>query len=105
MWGVTVPAGRGSAVGRIFVQLMHTGRVGHPANLPPGGRPVGASAVAAAGTMWTDSAGPQPHPVPAEMSQDDIAEAAEAFAHAARCAIDAGFQPLSTSSTDDSGPV
>jgi N-ethylmaleimide reductase len=27
-----------AAGGRIFVQLMHTGRVGHPANLPPGAR-------------------------------------------------------------------
>src|SRR3954464_13452346 len=24
------------ALGKIFVQLMHTGRVSHPANLPPG---------------------------------------------------------------------
>src|SRR5512140_3008664 len=45
------------ALGRIFVQLMHTGRVGHPANLPAGARILAPSAVAAPGEMWTDSAG------------------------------------------------
>ena len=32
--------------GRIFVQLMHTGRVGHPLNLPPGAALLAPSAVA-----------------------------------------------------------
>jgi len=30
---------------KIFVQLMHTGRIGHPANLPAGARLVGASTI------------------------------------------------------------
>jgi N-ethylmaleimide reductase len=34
--------------GRIFVQLMHTGRIGHPNNLPEGARLVAPSAIAAA---------------------------------------------------------
>jgi N-ethylmaleimide reductase len=33
--------------GRIFMQLMHVGRVAHPANLPPGAEIVAPSAVAA----------------------------------------------------------
>ena len=79
------------AVGRIFAQLMHTGRVGHPANMPAGSRIVAPSAVALAGDMWTDAGGMQPHPVPAEMTEADIAKAIGEFASAARRAIAAGF--------------
>ncbi len=77
--------------GRIFVQLMHTGRVGHPANLPPGGRILGPSAIAAPGTMYTDQAGMQPHPVPEEMSEADIAAAIDGYVASAALAIEAGF--------------
>jgi N-ethylmaleimide reductase len=77
--------------GRIFVQLMHVGRVGHPANLPAGARLLAPSAVAAPGTMWTDTLGPQPHPVPEEMTEADIEGAIAAFVHSARLAIEAGF--------------
>lgn len=59
--------------GKIFVQLMHTGRVSHPANMQPGTRIVAPSAVALAGEMWTDSNGMQPYPAPTEMSEADIA--------------------------------
>jgi N-ethylmaleimide reductase len=80
-----------AAGGRIFVQLMHTGRVGHPHNLPAGGRLVAPSAVAAPGTMYTDAAGPQPHPVPVAMTPDDIRAAIGELVHAARAAIAAGL--------------
>ena len=43
--------------GRIFVQLMHTGRVGHPLNLPAGGEVLAPSAVVAPGEMYTDAKG------------------------------------------------
>lgn len=76
---------------RIFVQFMHTGRVGHGANLPAGGRVLGPSAVAAPGEMWTDSDGMQPHPVPVEMTEADIEVALEEYATAARLAVEAGF--------------
>lgn len=79
------------AGGRIFVQLMHTGRVGHPANLAPGARIVAPSAVAAPGEMWTDGAGMQPHPVPEAMSEADIAQAIAEYAASARLAVAAGF--------------
>jgi N-ethylmaleimide reductase len=79
------------AGGRIFVQLMHTGRVGHPANMATGSRIVGPSAIAAPGDMWTDSLGLQPHPVPEEMSTVDIAQAIAEYANAAARSIDAGF--------------
>ncbi len=79
------------AGGRIFAQLMHTGRVSHPANMPAGSRIVAPSAVALGGDMWTDADGMQPHPVPAEMTEADIAKAIGEFASAATRAIAAGF--------------
>jgi len=80
------------AGGRIFVQLMHTGRVGHPRNLPAGARVLGPSAVAAPGTMYTDTQGLQPHPVPQAMSEDAIAETIGEFERAAELAVGAaGF--------------
>jgi len=79
------------AGGRIFVQLMHTGRVGHPANLPAGARLLGPSAIAAPGEMYTDAHGPQPHPAPEAMSEAQIEEALGEFEQAAALAIEAGF--------------
>jgi N-ethylmaleimide reductase len=83
-----------AANGRIFVQLMHVGRVGHPNNLPAGARLVAPSAVAAPGTMYTDAAGPQPHPTPEVMTEADVRAAIDEFAHAARTAITAGFDGI-----------
>lgn len=82
------------AGGKIFVQLMHAGRVGHAANLPAGGKVLAPSALAAPGQMWTDSSGMQAHPVPAAMSEAEIAAAVAEYAHAAKCAVDAGFDGI-----------
>jgi N-ethylmaleimide reductase len=79
-----------AAGGRIFIQLMHTGRTSHPANMPAGSRIVAPSAVAQPGTMYTDAHGPQPHPVPEAMSEADIRAAVGEFVHASRSAIEAG---------------
>ena len=77
--------------GRIVVQLMHTGRIGHPDNMLPGARVVAPSAVAAAGQMWTDQKGLQDHPVPVEMTEADIAKAIGEYVDASRRAVAAGF--------------
>ena len=77
--------------GRIFVQLMHTGRVGHAANMPTGSRILAPSAIAMSGEMWTDSHGMQPHPVPEAMSEDEIAAAIAEYVQAAQNAVAAGF--------------
>jgi N-ethylmaleimide reductase len=77
--------------GRIFVQLMHTGRVGHPLNLPTGAELLAPSAVAAEGEMYTDAKGLQPHPVPRAMTDAEVRAAAQEFVHASRNAIAAGF--------------
>lgn len=79
------------AGGRIFVQLMHTGRVSHPLNMPPGARVIAPSAVRMSSTMWTDQQGPQPYPEPSPMSQQDIAHTIQAFAASAALAMEAGF--------------
>jgi N-ethylmaleimide reductase len=80
-----------AAGGKIFVQLMHAGRVGHPANLPEGARLLGPSAVAAPGTMHTDTEGAQPHPAPVAMTEDDIERTLGYFESSAKLAIQAGF--------------
>lgn len=80
-----------AAGGRIFVQLMHDGRVSHPANMVAGARIVAPSALAAPGEMWTDSSGMQPYPVPEAMSEEDIKQAIAEFARGAKNAIAAGF--------------
>lgn len=77
--------------GRIFVQLMHTGRVGHPLNLPAGAEVVAPSAVALEGEMYTDAQGMQPHPVPRAMSEADVRQAIDEYVRASRNAIVAGF--------------
>jgi N-ethylmaleimide reductase len=80
-----------SAGGKIFAQLMHTGRVSHPSNMPKGTRVIAPSALAAPGEMYTDQAGPQPYPVPVVMDMNDIQRAIGEFATSATLAIEAGF--------------
>ncbi|MEU2071675.1 alkene reductase [Streptomyces anulatus] len=74
--------------GRIFAQIMHGGRVSHPDTT--GLRPVGPSAVAATGEVFTPT-GPQPVPVPRALGTAEVPEHAESYASAARRAVDAGF--------------
>lgn len=76
---------------RIFIQLMHVGRIGHPLNLPEGGELVAPSAIAAAGEMYTDQEGPKPHPTPKAMTADDVEQAIEEFVAASRNVIAAGI--------------
>jgi len=76
---------------RIFVQLMHCGRVAHPLNLPAGARILAPSAVAAVGEMYTDAKGMQPNATPVAMTEADIKSTVEEYAQAAKNAVDAGF--------------
>ncbi len=77
--------------GKVFVQLMHTGRVSHAANLPPGAQVMGPTADVCPGEMHTDSQGMQPHSAPRAMNADDIAHAVEEYARSAQLAMEAGF--------------
>jgi N-ethylmaleimide reductase len=81
--------------GRIVVQLMDVGRMGHPLNQPAGARLRAPSAIGAPGTMWTDAQQNQPMPVPAEMTEADIEAAITGFVTSARLAVgEAGFDGI-----------
>lgn len=76
---------------KIFLQLMHTGRVSSLLNMPEGAEVVGPSAKPAPGDMYTDAKGPQPHDAPRPMTEADIAQAIAEHVSAAKNAIAAGF--------------
>jgi N-ethylmaleimide reductase len=77
--------------GRIFIQLMHAGRVGSRLNLPPGAELLAPSAVAMSGNIWTDSHGEQPCDLPRAMNAADITAVIDEYAAAAENAVAAGF--------------
>ncbi|MFC4906052.1 alkene reductase [Actinomadura gamaensis] len=85
------------AGGRMFLQIQHGGRVGHPDN--SGLHPVAPSPVPLPDTIHTPS-GPRPAVVPREMTEDDIRRTVEDFAAAARNAIDAGFDGVEVHSAN-----
>ncbi|GGX61192.1 alkene reductase [Streptomyces hiroshimensis] len=76
--------------GRIFAQIMHTGRIGHPVLLPGGLTPVGPSAVAAEGSTFTHE-GMKEFVTPRELTGEEVRATVADFATAARNAIEAGF--------------
>jgi N-ethylmaleimide reductase len=77
---------------KIFVQLMDTGRVSHPGNLPEGAEVRAPSAVALEkARIWVDGEGNLEVPAPREMSDEDVLAAIEAHVTAARNAVEAGF--------------
>jgi N-ethylmaleimide reductase len=76
---------------KMFIQFMHTGRIGHPLNLPAGAKVVAPSAVAAKGEMFTDAEGLKPHPIPHAMTAADIKSTIAEFVQAAKNAMAAGF--------------
>ncbi|MEU0806259.1 alkene reductase [Streptomyces sp. NPDC005970] len=76
--------------GVIFAQLMHTGRIGHPDLLPDDQLPVGPSAVAPQGQVFTHE-GPKDFVTPKELTEAEITRTVDDFATAARNAVAAGF--------------
>ncbi len=78
--------------GKIFIQLMHTGRITHPLNLPAGAKVVAPSAIAATATeMYTDAKGMQPLPIPEALAPQEIRDTIAEYVHSAKSAIAAGF--------------
>ncbi len=77
--------------GKIFVQLMHSGRISHPLNMAEGTKVLAPSAVKPAGQMWTDAKQMQDFPIPKEMTAEDIILTKAEFVNAAKKAMDAGF--------------
>jgi N-ethylmaleimide reductase len=77
--------------GKIFIQFMHAGRMGHQDNLPQGASLIAPSAIASSGQMYTDSQGMQDLPVPRAMTAEDIINTKKEFMKSAINAITAGF--------------
>ncbi|EYC50871.1 NADH:flavin oxidoreductase [Hylemonella gracilis str. Niagara R] len=80
--------------GKIFVQLMHTGRVGAAANLPAGAEVLGPTDALLPGEIYTDAKGMQPHTQPRAMTQADIDHAIAEYVNAAKLAVEAGFDGI-----------
>jgi N-ethylmaleimide reductase len=74
--------------GRIFIQLMHAGRIAHPDN-KNGLESVAPSAIAAPGKMVTAN-GQVDHPTPRALETDEVPGIVGEFVHAARQAVAAG---------------
>lgn len=79
------------AGGKIFLQLMHTGRISHALNLPEGAQIIAPSAVKASGQMWTDSQQMQDFPIPKSMNDEDLLLTLTEYFASASHAIEAGF--------------
>jgi len=77
--------------GKIFVQLMHTGRIAHPDNIPAGAEIIAPSAIAAKGDMWTDTQGMQPQPTPRSLTTEEVKQTIQEHVQAAKNAVQAGF--------------
>lgn len=71
------------------IQLMHVGRISHPANTSHGRPPVAPSPIAADVMMFTPT-GPQPTAQPVALDDAAIARTIDEFRAAAAMAIDAG---------------
>jgi N-ethylmaleimide reductase len=77
--------------GRMFMQFMHVGRIGHSANRYTSEPLVAPSVVRAAGQMWTDASGMQDYDVPRALDTAEIPGVIEQYAQATRNALTAGF--------------
>ena len=76
--------------GVIFAQLMHAGRIGHADLLPGDLRQVAPSPVTPVGQVYTPT-GLQDFETPHELTEAEILQTIEDFAHSAENAIAAGF--------------
>jgi len=77
--------------GRIYLQLWHVGRVSHPDLQPGGALPVAPSAVRAENQQAYTYEGFKPLETPRALETDEIAGIVADYAHAAKCAMEAGF--------------
>lgn len=81
--------------GKIFAQLMHTGRVTHLDNLPAGAQVVGPCAEVCPGEMWVDkTTSMQAHSLPHALSESEIKGVVAEYANAAKLAVQAGFDGI-----------
>ena len=77
--------------GRIFVQIMHAGRMSHPDNTPHHRQAVAPSAIApGTGSQMFTATGMQDIPTPRALTTEEVRQTVADFRHAARSAIEAG---------------
>jgi N-ethylmaleimide reductase len=76
---------------KIFIQLMHTGRIGHTDNLPDNLQLVGASNIKATGEIFTDTKGMQEYSAPVALTFQGIETIINEFIKSAKNAIESGF--------------
>jgi N-ethylmaleimide reductase len=79
-----------AAGGKIVIQLWHVGRISHVSLQPNGQPPVSSTAQRAAGKTFT-AAGFEDVSEPRALRLDEMPRVVADYRHAARCAIDAGF--------------
>ncbi len=77
--------------GKIFLQLMHTGRVAHSDNLPKNAVVLGPSAIPQPGEISTYNLGKQPYPTPKAMTKEEVKQTIAEFIRSAKLSIEAGF--------------
>ena len=77
--------------GKIFIQLMHVGRIAHSANRNITEAPIAPSAIRAEGMMWTDTQGLQPNDLPRALELAEISSVIAEFGEATTRALRAGF--------------
>lgn len=75
--------------GRIFIQVMHAGRMSHPDNTPHHRQPVAPSAIAPGAQMFT-AAGMKDIPAPRALTSEEVRRTVADFRRSARAAIEAG---------------
>ncbi len=80
--------------GHIFLQMMHTGRVGHTDNLPEGGELIAPSAVANPNMISTYNLGRVPYPVPRALTTEEVKTTIDEFTFSAEKSIEAGFDGI-----------
>ena len=80
-----------AAGGRIVCQLWHVGRISHSSLLPNGQPPVSSTAQRAEGAKTFTAKGFEDVSTPRALRQGELPRVVADYRHAARCAIDAGF--------------
>ena len=80
--------------GKIFLQVMHTGRVGHPNNLPDSATLLAPSAIEQAGEISTYDFDKQAYPKPVAMTLAEVKTAIHEFEVCAKLAVEAGFDGI-----------
>jgi N-ethylmaleimide reductase len=85
--------------GRIVIQLWHVGRISHTSLLPGGAAPVSATGRPSSGMTFTRD-GFVPCSPPRALRDDELPGLVADYAHAARCAMDAGFDGVEVHSAN-----